>query len=286
MPLFSALLWLTAKLPLPVLHATGSALGKLLLWLPNSLRRIAKTNLGRCLPDLDQARQDQLLKANLQETGKLLLELGPVWYWPRERLLRLIDDHSHGGGLKQLLAEKNSGLILLTPHTGCWELLGQYVTAVHPQLTILYRPSRLPVDALLLERRARFGGEFVGTGAAGVKRLLKTLTSGGTVAILPDQDPGPEGGRFSTFFNQPANTMVLLSKLAIRTRARVAVCWLERLPQGLGYRVHLSMADDIRTPPLAHSLRAMNATVEKVVEALPEQYLWVYRRFRTRPLGH
>jgi len=278
------LLWLTAHLPLWLTHALGSGLGRLLWWFPNILRETARDNLVRCLPELTCQQRQRLLRANLRETAKLFLELGPIWDWPRERLLALVDDNTARPVLDRLMAS-GQGLIVVGPHAGCWELGGLYMAARYPTFTALYRPSRLPVDDYLRRVRSRFGAGLASTDPAGIRQLLAALRRGGCIGILPDQDPGPRGGCFVPFFGQPANTMVLLSRLAIRSRAAVVVCYMERLPCGRGYRLHAHPAPAIAEAPLETSLRAVNSAVESVALALPEQYLWAYRRFRSRPPG-
>jgi len=276
------LLRLSARLPLPLSHALGGALGELLAWFPNTPRNTARANLRRCFAELDDTSRRRLLRRNLRETGKLFLELGPIWHWPRERLLALVDDREARPRLDRL-AGTGRGFIVVGPHAGCWELLGLYLAARYHPFTALYRPSRLPVDDFLGRVRGRFGGHLASTDPGGIRQLLATLRRGGGIGILPDQDPGPRGGQWTMFFGQPARTMVLLSRLAIRSRAAVVVCYMERLPNGGGYRLHADPADAIAEPPLADSLRAVNAAVEQVARQLPGQYLWAYRRFRSRP---
>jgi Kdo2-lipid IVA lauroyltransferase/acyltransferase len=128
---------------------------------------------------------------------------------------------------------------------------------------------------------------LVATDTRGVRRLLQALRDGRAVGILPDQDPGDEGGRFAPFFGHPANTMLLLSRLAMRSGAPVFLLYAERLPRGRGYRLHFQrLSEAIGREPLDDSLAALNGAVEQAIRRRPEQYLWSYRRFKRQPPGY
>lgn len=282
----ASLLRATALLPLPLAHAIGASLGWLLWRIPgNSPRRIAELNLSLCFPERSVAERDALLRQNLQETGKLLLELGPLWFWSRRRVLALIQESVPGEEALATAVRQKQGAILLTPHLGAWEMAGLYYSSRHP-LTILYRPSRLGLDELSRQGRGRLGGKVVATDSSGVRALLTSLRDGEVLGILPDQDPGQESGVFVPFFGITANTMTLVSRLAIKTRAPVFLTWAERLPHGRGFVLHLQMLPDVTAAgSLEESVAALNRGVEAAVRSLPAQYLWAYKRFKTRPPG-
>lgn len=188
----TGLLRLTSLLPLPLTHAIGVWVGGLLWWIPNDLRRIASRNLVLTFPEMPVADRERLLRRNLWETGKLLLELGPLWLWRGERVLALVRGAVAGEEALTDTVRRRRGAILLTPHLGAWEMAGLYYSSRHP-LTILYRPSRLGLDELSVRGRGRLGGKVVATDARGVRSLLTALRDGEILGILPDQDPGDEG---------------------------------------------------------------------------------------------
>ena len=284
--LFTGLLRLTTVFPLPLGHRIGSALGWLLWRIPNPLRRIADRNLVLTFPTLPLAERERLLRRNLIETGKLFLELGPLWLWPGERVLKLVQSPVAGEEALTAASRQRQGAILLTPHLGSWEMAGLYYSSRHP-LTILYRPSRLGLDELSRQGRERLGGQVVATDASGVRVLLTALRSGDILGILPDQEPGEEGKKvFAPFFGIAASTMTLVSRLALKTGAPVFLTWAERLPRGRGFALHLQRLPDVTAAPsLEASAAALNRGVEAAVRTLPAQYLWVYKRFKTRPPG-
>jgi len=281
----TGLLRLTALLPLPLTHAIGALLGWLLWRIPSAPRRIAARNLALCFPELTPTERDRLLRRNLMETGRGLLELGPLWLWPGQRVLALVRGSVAGEEALAATVRQQRGAILLTPHLGAWEMAGLYYSSRHP-LTILYRPSRLGLDELSVRGRGRVGGKVVATDARGVRALLTSLRNGEILGILPDQDPGEEGGVFAPFFGIAANTMTLVSRLALKTGVPVFLTWAERLPRGRGYALHLRALPEVTAAAsLEVSAAALNQGVEAAVRSLPAQYLWVYKRFKTRPPG-
>ena len=281
----TGLLRLTSLLPLPLTHAIGILIGSLLWWIPNDLRRIASRNLALTFPEMPVADRERLLRRNLWETGKLLLELGPLWLWRGERVLALVRGAVAGEEALTDTVRRRRGAILLTPHLGAWEMAGLYYSSRHP-LTILYRPSRLGLDELSVRGRGRLGGKVVATDARGVRSLLTALRDGEILGILPDQDPGDEGGVFAPFFGISASTMTLVSRLTRNTGAPVFLTWAERLPRGRGFALHLRALPEVTAAgSLEESAAALNRGVEAAVRSLPAQYLWAYKRFKTRPPG-
>ena len=283
--LATALLRLLAWLPLRAAQAVGGAIGGLSGRLPNDLRRITGINLARCLPELDEAERETLLRASLVETGRTFAELGAMWLWPVDRTLALVREVSGWEALERALAA-GRGIVFLSPHQGAWELGCLYFASRHP-LTALYRPPRMAaLDDLVRGARERSGARLVPTDSGGVRALFRALAQGEAVGILPDQDPGRGAGLFAPFFGHSANTMVLASRLAGRSGAPVFFCVPERLPAGRGFHIHFTPADPaIGSPDLAVSVAALNAGVEAWVRRRPAQYLWSYKRFKSRPAG-
>lgn len=275
-----------AALPLPLLHGLGTLLGWLAWLIPNSQRRIAAINLRICFPELDARSRRRLLRRSLVETGKGLLELGPLWLWPGHEVLarvRSVRGEEHW----QAALTEGRGAIAITPHLGAWELAGLYLSSRCP-LTILYRPSRLggEVDRLIRDARGRLGGTLAATDQRGVRQLARALRGEQALGILPDQDPGDEGGIYAPFFGQPANTMVLVSRLSSRNNIPVLLLFAERLPRGRGYRLHFErLPATICEAPVEESVATLNAAVEQAIRRRPEQYLWSYKRFKRQPDG-
>lgn len=285
----TGLLRLTALSPLPLAHALGAFIGWSLLYFPNALRRTAERNLTLVFPEKTITERNDLLRQNLLETGKLILELGPLWLWRGDKVLRLVRGTVAGEEALAAAVRQKQGAILITPHLGAWEMAGLYYSSRYP-LTILYRPSRLGLDDLSRQGRGRLGGHVVATDTKGLRVLLTALHRGEVLGILPDQDLGGErdgeGRIFSPFFEIAAGTMTLVSRLTQKTGAPVFLTWAERLPKGQGFALHLRALPEVTAAAsLAASVAAMNRGIEAAVRALPAQYLWAYKRFKTRPPG-
>lgn len=283
--LIAGLLRLFAALPWGVNRTLGQTLGWVLASFPSPMRRHGAINLRLCLPELPEAEQRRLLRISLIETGKTVLEAGPLWFWPAERIRALMGDAVNVEPVDAAI-RSGRGVILATPHLGSWEMAGHFC-AMRWGITNLYRPPRLrALDALLCRSRERLGARMVPTNAKGVRSLYETLAQGGVVGMLPDQDPGQGGGVFAPFFGVSANSMLLLGRLARKTGAAVFFGYCERLPGTRGYRFHfLPAPDGIDDSDPQIAATAMNRGVEACVRALPEQYQWSYRRFRNRPPG-
>ena len=204
--LAKTLLRLLSLLPLRATHAVGAVLGRLFWLLPTRLRHVTATNVRGCFPQMDQPVQTALIRANLKETGKTLLEVGSLWFWNKQRLQSLFVRIS-GEEAVQRARSEHRGVIFAGLHLGSWELVGVHLSN-HYAVTMMYRPPRLrELEPLIVESRERFGDHLVPTSAAGVRQLFQVLGQTGCVGILPDQDPGAGSGVFAPFFGQPAYTM-------------------------------------------------------------------------------
>ncbi len=281
--LIRLLLGLFAALPLPLNHALGATLGTLLILLPNDLRRTTHANLLRCYPELTSGARRRLAWRSLIETGKTISETGPLWCWKAERAVALVREVRGREILDDALA-RGGGAIVNTPHLGCWEMAGLWGAAHYPMTTLYRRPRLVELDHMVRDARERLGTEYVPADAAGVRRMYQALKENRLLGMLPDQDPGAGGGSFAPFFGVPAYTMTLLSRLARKTQAPVVFAYCERLSWGRGYRLHFRAAPAaVNSGSMEESVAAVNEGVEACVRALPEQYQWGYKRFKTRP---
>lgn len=272
-------------LPLPLAQGIGATIGWVLYRLNAGPCRIARINLDLCFPGHTQTEREALLRQSLMETGRAAAELGAMWLWPVPRVLDLLREISGGDLLEQAMSQ-GRGVILVSPHLGMWEIIGLYASTRWP-LTCLYRPPRISaLEGLTRRGRERAGARLVPTDARGVRALYKALGRGELMAILPDQDPDRDAGVFAPFFAVPANTMTLLPRLARKTGAIVLMTYAERLPRGQGYHLHIRGVPDCLVDTDAQQAAAcLNRAVEECVRALPTQYQWAYKRFKTRPPG-
>lgn len=281
--LVRALLWLFGRLSLGGAQRLGAGIGALLWRTNGKTRRVVEDNLARCLPELGAAERERLGRETMIEAGKTLVETGPLWRWPRERVEAMVVDTPGFETLEDALAAGH-GAILLGPHLGAWEL-GGLMTAARTPTTIMYRPPReAALESLMVEARARFGAAMAPANLRGVRQALAALRRNELVAILPDQEPARGEGVFAPFFGEPALTMTLVRSLMRRTGAPAFMGYAERLPAGRGFRIHYRPARqplDAEAPVKAAT--ALNREVEALARERLAQYQWTYRRFRSRP---
>jgi KDO2-lipid IV(A) lauroyltransferase len=271
--------------PLSVAHFFGRMLGSLFNHTKNDLRKISRMNVHLCFPDWSRQQEDALVREALKHVGMSMMESGALWLWSTERILKLVKNVT-GKKLLDSAMARGKGVVLMIPHIGSWEMVGLYISQ-HYQMTSLYRPPRLvAMGDLVRAGREKMGATLVPTDAHGVRTLRKALSNGELVGILPDQDPGQGAGVFAPFFDVQANTATLLSRLAIKSGAEVLLSYAERLPGGQGYHIHILPSPDcVKDEDAVTAASCINKVVEECALALPEQYLWAYRRFKTRPEG-
>lgn len=279
-PVARALVKLVARLPITMLHRLGSVLGWLMIHWPNRQRRNALINLRLCFPDLKPDELIRLRDRSLVETGKTYLEIGYLWLRPLDEVHDLVREVR---GAEYLRRQPGQGLIVLSPHHGAWELAGLHMARQGPS-AIFYKPQR-HLDDLILAARRRCGAQLAPITARGIRTLVQALARGDYVGVLPDQEPkGNKGAVFAPFFGIPAFTMLLVNRLARRTGAPVIFMFAERLPGEAGFRMHCIPAPEgIDSADEVVAATALNRGIEQCVRICPEQYLWTYKRFRSRP---
>jgi KDO2-lipid IV(A) lauroyltransferase len=280
--LVAVLLRLISLLPLRIAHGIGWLVGHAMIRIPNKQRRNALINIRLCHPELTEEQARAFRDRSFIAYGKTYAEIAYLWQRPVARVLGLVRGAT---GLDLLERREGEGLIVLSPHLGAWELAGLYLSTLGPTTT-LYRAQ--PVgDRLVRRARGRGGAQLVPTDQHGIRRLLQTLRQGGYVGILPDQQPkAARGSVFAPFFAVPALTMLLVSRLARKTGSRVVFLFAERLPKAKGFHLHCIPAPEgIAAGDDVTAATALNLGVERCIRVCPEQYVWAYKRFRSRPDG-
>ena len=264
-------------LPLKANHSFGAFLGKLLFIFSSDAKNASKQNLRICFPNLNEGDLQDLLKRVLIETGKNLTESGLIWNQSFKENTNLIRNIY---GEKYL--DSSEKTILLVPHIGCWEITGR-VIADKRKITFMYRPLRSSKqNDYLLARRNQGNLTMASADSSGILKIQRALNNGELIGILPDQDPGEEGGIMAPFFDKDVNTMTLLARLAKKHNAQVLMFWAKRLENGRGYDLNFEPVDlSINGDDLESYVKVMNKSIESLVRKTPEQYMWGYRRFKS-----
>ena len=271
-----ALLRLVAKLPLPLLHSLGAGVGWLAYASSARFRRYQRLHL-----ELAGYADSRIRRKSVTETGKTLVELPAIWLRPQRESADLVMAVEGWEHIQQAMEQKR-GLVLLTPHLGCWEVSAQYFSLRYP-LTVMFREPKVGVlGPLMSAGRTRGAMKSVPADVSGVRSLYRALKRGEAIGMLPDQVPGDGEGEWTRFFGRPAYTMTLAMRMADTSGAPVVIAFAERLPAGAGYRLHIE--------PLPHALpgetpsRRMNRALEGLIRRCPAQYLWAYNRYKV-PAG-
>jgi KDO2-lipid IV(A) lauroyltransferase len=278
-----AILWLLHFLPLGALAAVGNGLGGLLFWLIPERRRVTRVNLEKCFPQMAPAARERLARAHFRAFTRSLLEHGLLWWAPEARIRRLIRIE----GLEHLQAQRGTPVILLVPHFVGLDACATRLALETSAVGIYSMQKNALLTRMLTHGRVRFGDQHVVSRQEGVRAAIRSMQrEKRPFYYLPDQDYGPRDALFVPFFGVPAATIPGLSRIARLAGAKVVPCVTRMLPGGGGYVVRLEPPwEDFPGGDSYADTKRMNEYIERQVLAMPEQYLWMHKRFKTRPPG-
>jgi KDO2-lipid IV(A) lauroyltransferase len=273
-------------LPRPVAVATGRAVGRIAYGLSDRLRLTGFRNLQLAFPEMDERERERILRGCFKNLGRLLGEFSQFPRATPESLRRIVECE----GLENLQAAQalGRGVILFTGHLGAWELSSLALSAFGYPMSFLVRRIDNPLVERLIEKtRTRFGNRSIDKRAA-MRPMLRTLRANGTLGILVDLNTQPHEGIFVDFFGIPASTTSGVAALAMRTGAAVLpvfVPWNEKRQR---FVLHID-----RPLVVAHTgdekedIRQLTSLFTSVVESyirrFPDQWLWIHKRWNTRP---
>jgi KDO2-lipid IV(A) lauroyltransferase len=263
----------------------GQGLGWLLYRLAGSRRRVAERNLALCLPDWNPARREAVLRAHFGWLARSLLERGLLWYAPVERLKQLIHVEGDIG-----LAERSDRPVMwLVPHFVALDVAGVATQLFQPcQVASIYQAqSNAVFDAEMRKGRLRFNQGQVFSRHERALPLVRAIRRGHAFFNLPDMDFGLRDAAFVPFFGVPAATLLAPARMARSLNMVVQPVVAELLPGGQGYRVRfLDPWPDFPGELTDEAAAArMNDWIAEEIRRNPAQYLWVHKRFKTRPPG-
>ncbi len=279
-----ALLWLLHWLPLGLLAPLGRGLGVLLWTLGRSRRRIALRNLALCFPEWNATQRDSLAREHFQWLGRSLLERSLLWHASPARLRRLIRVE----GAVAYADTYPDPLMWLVPHFLGLDVAGAAIQLhiERPGCSIYQAQSNPVIDRALKRARLRHGKAQIFSRKESAKPLLRAIKDGRGFFNLPDMDFGRKDAAFVPFFDVPAATLLAPSRMARLLRMTVQPVVAEMLPGSQGYRVRfLEPWTNFPTDDAVADTVAINRWIEDEIRRNPAQYLWVHRRFKTRPLG-
>jgi len=268
-----------AKLPASWQLGLGRGLGRVLRRFKKREERAARRNLELCFPELDAAEQRELLDRHFDAVGMSFVEMAIGWHTPIDRLLERVSIHGREH-LEQALAR--GGALLVGAHFTTLEVGYAVLEALTPRASCMYRPQRnAMMDVMIRRGRYRFAKHQISRD--NVRALVRALRDGYAVGYLPDQTHLGNQSELIPFFGEPAVTNTATTKLVAISGATMLPYFFRRLPSG-DYRVDIG-------PPLAgfpsespkHDAERLFGLLEDYIRLAPEQYLWLYKKFKGRP---
>lgn len=271
-----------AMLPWRLKLALGRGIGLLTWKLAKRRRHITDTNLALCFPELDDRQRAALVRKTFIANGIGILETATGWCRDPEHLRHRVTfkgtEH-----MEQAMAQ-GKGALIIGIHFSTLDLGGALHSLFFPA-DVVYRPHDNPVfeDFMTRARRGIFGAAIDRHDLRGVVRRIK---SGHAVWYSPDQDFGREVSVFAPFFGIPAASIKLTAKIARMTGAPVMPLMFHRNPDDRTYTLeYLPPLENFPSGDDVADAAQVNAFIEQAIRRHPEQYLWLHRRFKTRPPG-
>ena len=277
------LIWLIARIPYKVLLGVGRVAGWVAARLIGPDRRgTARRNLELCFPDLTDAERARLLEENLRDSGIMLIEFALAWMGSPRTLAKIpvtIEGMEH---LEAARAVKR-GVLGGGAHFSHAELCGRFVSE-RLRFAGMYREHENAAFEWAI-RRARLNYATAMFTKEELRQLVRWLKAGGALWYAPDQDMRGKDIVFAPFFGVPAATITATHHLARLSGAIVVPFFHRRLENG-GYAIRLEqpLPDFPSVDAVADTAR-INSCIERMVREAPTQYLWMHKRFKTRPPG-
>lgn len=275
------LLRLIAVLPMSWSRALGAGLGLLMMVSNKKRRHIARINIEMCFPQMNLREREHLLRRHFIVSGQSYLDLAYLAWASKRRIRR----KTHIRGLDHYHDLRGRNIILLAPHCVGMNFGGAVIAGERAQFSMVKLQRNPVVNALLNRGRMRFGC-FLLSRQQGLRPVIRGLKQKLAFYYLPDEDFGERHSVFAPFFGVPTATLTTLGRLARLTDALVVPCFTHLLPGGRGYEVILKPPlEDFPTGDRARDAARMNQVIEEGLRPMPEQYLWTFKLFKTRP-GH
>ncbi|MDE1155991.1 MAG: lysophospholipid acyltransferase family protein [Acidobacteriaceae bacterium] len=277
-------------LPRSLARAAGAGLGRFLYAVAGRLRKTGLRNLELALPEKSLAEREQILRGVYRSLGWQLAEFCKMSALRPETAARLI--RYDEAGLERFLAAeaRGKGVLVLTAHLGAWELSSFFHSLMgHPMSMVIRRLDNPLVDQFVDGIRSQHGNRALHKDDF-ARGLLSAVRRGETVGILMDTNMTPPQGVFVPFFGLQACTAAGLARVAMHSGAAVLpgyLVWHEeerRYVLHFGQELEIRKTGDAEADILANTA-LFNRTLEEAIRRYPEQWLWVHRRWKTRPEG-
>ncbi|WP_304164743.1 Kdo(2)-lipid IV(A) acyltransferase [Lonsdalea britannica] len=277
------ILYLVVLLPYPIIYRLGTHLGRLSMPILKHRVQIARRNLELCFPDMSAEKREALVRSNFESVGMGVMETGMAWFWPDWRIARWFKV----SGLENMqpLREQNRGILLIGIHFLTLEL-GARIFGMQNAGIGVYRPNdNKLIDWLQTWGRMRSNKSMLDR--KDLKGMIRSLKQGEILWYAPDHDYGPRSSVFVPLFAvEKAATTAGSYMLARSAKPAVVPFVPRRLPNGKGYELIIQPAElDIPVENEIATATWMNHIIEQNIMLACDQYMWLHRRFKTRPQG-
>jgi KDO2-lipid IV(A) lauroyltransferase len=254
----------------------GNALGLLLRLLPLPFLRIARRNIDLCLPDLSDEQRADLVKRHSRSLGMGLCETANAW-WSSDGRVNKLAEVQGMHHLQNALA-RGRGAIIVSGHFTTIEISTRILGTEVP-LNVVYRPSKNGLLTHIMHSSFCRNGKPIPYDD--IRSMVRALKRNEAVWYAPDQSYRNKGAAMVNFFGIPAATNTATSRLARISGAVVMTYFAERLSGNAGYRVVIGPAlENFPSADLVEDAERYNRLLEAQIRRVPEQYLWVHRRFK------
>jgi len=275
-------MWVVARLPLSMQFSLGRLIGAFGYRFARPRRHIAATNVALCFPHLDRDARQELVHRIFTSTGIGAVETAIAWFGD---LARYHDRVSiEGLELLTIAQQRGRGVLLVGAHFSTLDLAGALL-AKAADLDIIYRYNKNPVIELAMRRgrERRFKGVIE---RSDTRSMLQRLKAGHTIWYAADQDYGRKVSVFAPFFGVPAATITATARFARFNASPVIFVSHFRDPDKHTWSIHLRTIDaDFPSGDAVADACCINAIIEEEIRRHTDQYLWLHRRFKTRPAG-
>ena len=287
-----AAVWLILKalgaLPRPVARGFAASVTSLLFCLQPKLRKTAEFNLRLAFPDWTDAERKEVTRKMVRNLGWMAAEFARFPRLTKENIEKVVILEGHENFLEG--QRRGNGVLYLTGHIGAWELSSFAHALYGYPLHYIARPlDNKRLDALVNQYRCSSGNQPIFKNES-ARVMLKILKDSGTIGILADQNTMPEEGVFVDFFGTPACATTGIARVALHTGAAVVpgyAYWDETIQK---YRlrfeppVDLVRTGDTERDVFRNTQRFAKA-IEEIIRKHPDQWVWVHKRWKTRPKG-
>jgi KDO2-lipid IV(A) lauroyltransferase len=275
-------------LPRPAARWVGASFAAVAYAIRTPLRQAARFNLALAFPEWTDAQRQRVIGRMIQQIGWMAAEFSQFPKYLRGRIEEVVA--LEGAENFKVARDRGRGVLFLTGHMSAWEL-APFAHALygHP-LHFLVRPiANRRVDSLINHYRCLSGNKPIGKNKS-ARMILKVLGEGGTVGILSDHNTSREEGVFVDFFGIPASTTSGLARIALHTDAAVVPGFLSWDYERKIYRLRFEPAVELtrsgnEQADVRDNTAQFNRVIEDHIRAHPDQWLWVHKRWKTRPLG-